>query len=173
MPEEKRSGGTARKPEVFGVAGNEVSVHVGGEAPRAEQKVKKEKPVFTVGKRKVAEARAISTKGVGKVLINGIPLEIFEPALAREMISEPLALAGDAAKQADISVRTEGGGIMGQAEAARQAVAKALVEFDINLKPLFLHYDRSLLVADPRRNEPHKPSRSKDGPRRHKQRSKR
>jgi len=89
------------------------------------------------------------------------------------MISEPLALAGDAAKQADISVTMEGGGIMGQAEAARQAIAKSLAEFDKNLMPVFLQYDRSMIVADPRRNEPHKPSRSKDGPRRHKQRSKR
>lgn len=134
---------------------------------------KKEKPVFAVGKRKVAKARAILVKGSGKIAINGIPLNVFEPALARDMISESLALAGEAAKQADISVTTEGGGIMGQAEAARQALAKSLAEFDRSLKPVFLQYDRSMIVADPRRNEPHKPSRSKDGPRRHKQRSKR
>lgn len=134
---------------------------------------KKEKPIFAVGKRKVAVARAILKKGTGKIVINSIPLNIFEPALARDMISESLMLAGDAAKQVDISVSMEGGGIMGQAEAARQAIAKSLAEFDKNLMPVFLHYDRSMIVADPRRNEPHKPSRSKDGPRRHKQRSKR
>ena len=134
---------------------------------------KKEKPVFATGNRKVAKARAILTRGSGKIVINRTPLDIFEPALARDMISEPLLLAGDVAKQADISVTMEGGGIMGQAEAARQAIAKALAGFDKNLMPVFLQYDRSLIVADPRRNEPHKPSRSKDGPRRHKQRSKR
>ncbi|MFZ3078018.1 MAG: 30S ribosomal protein S9 [Candidatus Aenigmatarchaeota archaeon] len=134
---------------------------------------KKEKPVFAVGNRKVAKARAILVKGSGKIVINSIPLGIFEPALARDMISEPLILAVDAAKQVDISVTMEGGGIMGQAEAARQAIAKSLAEFDKNLMPVFLQYDRSMVVADPRRNEPHKPSRSKDGPRRHKQRSKR
>ena len=142
---------------------------------KQEKKIaaKKEKPVFAVGNRKVAKARAILVKGSGKIVINSIPLNIFEPALARDMISEPLLLAGDAAKQADISVTMEGGGIMGQAEAARQAIAKSLAEFDKSLMPVFLQYDRSMIVADPRRNEPHKPSRSKDGPRRHKQRSKR
>lgn len=137
------------------------------------KKVKKEKPVLTVGKRKVAIARAVSKKGNGKFFINNIPLDIYDPALARDMIYEPIILSGETAKQVDISVSVEGGGIMGQAEAARQAIAKALVEFDKALKPVFLQYDRSLLVADPRRNEPHKPSRSKDGPRVHKQRSKR
>ncbi len=142
---------------------------------KADEKktAKKEKSIFAVGKRKVAVARAILKKGTGKIVINSIPLNIFEPALARDMISESLMLAGDAAKQVDISVSMEGGGIMGQAEAARQAIAKSLAEFDKNLMPVFLHYDRSMIVADPRRNEPHKPSRSKDGPRRHKQRSKR
>lgn len=134
---------------------------------------KKERPIFATGKRKVAVAHAILKKGNGNITINTIPLNIFEPALAREMISEPLMLAGGAVKEVDISVSVKGGGVMGQAEAARQAIAKSFVEFDKNLMPLFLQYDRSLIVADPRRNEPHKPSRSKDGPRRHKQRSKR
>ncbi len=141
--------------------------------PADDKKAKKEKPIFAVGKRKVAKARAILRKGSGKIVINSIPLDIFEPALARDMISESLMLAGEAAKQVDISVSMEGGGIMSQAEAARQAIAKSLAEFDKNLMPVLLQYDRSMIVADPRRNEPHKPSRSKDGPRRHKQRSKR
>ncbi len=140
---------------------------------KAEKAAKKEKPIVAMGKRKVAVARAVLRKGSGKVLMNGTPLEMFEPALARDMISEPLALAAGAAGQSDILVTAEGGGVFGQAEAARQAIAKALVSFDKSLKPIFLQYDRYLLVADSRRNEPHKPSRSKDGPRRHKQRSKR
>lgn len=137
------------------------------------QKAKKEKPVVATGKRRVAKARAILKKGNGSIVINNIPLGVFEPALAREMISEPLILSGEISRQVDIAVSVEGGGFMGQAEAARQAIAKALADFDKNLRPVFLHYDRYLLVADPRRNEPHKPSRSKDGPRVHKQRSKR
>jgi small subunit ribosomal protein S9 len=89
------------------------------------------------------------------------------------MISEPLILAGDLSKQIDINISVKSGGVMGQAEATRQAIAKALVEFNKDLKKKFLDYDRSLLITDVRRNEPHKPSRSKSGPRKHKQRSKR
>ena len=48
---------------------------------------------------------------------------------------------------------------MGQAEAARTAIAKGLVEFfkDEDLKRKFLEYDRSLLIPDVRRKEPKKP----------------
>ncbi len=136
------------------------------------KKPKKEKIIFTVGKRKIAVAQAIARKGSGKIRINSVPLELF-PEVARVMISEPLILAGDSAKTLDIEVSVKSGGVMGQAEAARQAIAKALAAADKNLKAKFLQYDRSLLIADPRRTEPHKPSRSKAGPRRHKQRSKR
>lgn len=133
---------------------------------------KKEKQIFTTGKRKIAVARAVTKKGTGNVMINKKSLNLF-PELQRLMISEPLILAGDLAKQIDIIISVKSGGVMGQAEAARQAIAKALVEFNKDLKKKFLDYDRSLLITDVRRNEPHKPSRSKAGPRKHKQRSKR
>ena len=74
---------------------------------------------------------------------------------------EPLILAGDAANKVDIDVSVFGGGITSQAEAARLAIAKALVAFTKNdkLKEIFLGYDRNLLVADVRRKEPAKPNR--------------
>jgi small subunit ribosomal protein S9 len=63
---------------------------------------------------------------------------------------------------------------MSQAEAAAQGIARAIVSIKgEEAKKTFLDYDRALLVQDPRRSEPHKPSRSKKGARRHKQRSKR
>lgn len=63
---------------------------------------------------------------------------------------------------------------MGQAEAVAQGIAKGLVDIKgEEMKKKFLKYDRTLLIPDTRRTEPHKPSRSKKGPRRHKQRSKR
>ncbi|MEM5793995.1 MAG: 30S ribosomal protein S9 [Candidatus Aenigmatarchaeota archaeon] len=139
--------------------------------------VKKEKPkiVITLGKRKSSVARAVAKAGSGKVTINSIPLEIWGTELARMKIMEPLVLAGDASKKVDIEVNVSGGGTTGQADAVRMAIANALVEFykDENLKRKFLDYDRNLLVADARRPEPRKPSRSKKGARRHKQRSKR
>ncbi|HIQ49872.1 MAG TPA: 30S ribosomal protein S9 [Nanoarchaeota archaeon] len=135
--------------------------------------MKKGEILIAVGKRKRAVARAFARKGSGRVRINKIPLEVFEPELARMIISEPLILAGDVAKKVDIDVSLTGGGVFGQADAARQAIAKILVQVDSKLKEVFLKYDRYLLISDPRRTEPHKPSRSKKGPRRHKQRSKR
>lgn len=132
----------------------------------------KEKYVFATGKRKIAVARAVAKEGSGIIKINKKPLDLF-PEVQRLMMSEPLILAGDLAKKIDIDVSVKSGGVMGQAEAARQAIAKILVKFNSKLKKKFLEYDRALLIPDVRRNEPHKPSRSKKGPRRHKQRSKR
>jgi small subunit ribosomal protein S9 len=114
------------------------------------------KVITTSGKRKTAIARATLYKGVGKVRINKKPLEIYTPELARLKINEPIQLAGAKAKKVDISVRVNGGGVMGQADATRTAIARGLVEFfaDKTLKELFLQHDRSLLVDDPRRKEP-------------------
>ena len=55
--------------------------------------------LMAVGKRKCAVARAYARKGTGKIRINKIPLEVYEPELARMIISEPLILAGNAAKK--------------------------------------------------------------------------
>lgn len=115
--------------------------------------------INTSGKRKAAVARATVSEGTGQVRINKVPLEVYSPELARLKIMEPLALAKDKASLVDITVNVKGGGIMGQAEASRTAIAKGLVEFfkDEDLERLFKQYDRSLLISDPRRKLPKKP----------------
>ena len=112
--------------------------------------------VTTSSKRKTAIARAVIKKGLGKVRINKKPLEIYTPELARLKILEPLELAGAKAKKVDVSINVKGGGVMGQADASRTAIARGLVKFfdDKSLKELYLKHDRSLLVNDPRRKEP-------------------
>ena len=117
--------------------------------------MKEKKVVNTSGKRKTAVARATVKAGNGKVRINKKPVEIHTPELAKDKIMEPLLLAAEKAKKVDITVTVNGGGIMGQAEAARTAIARGLVEFydDDELKDLYKKYDRSLLVNDPRRKE--------------------
>jgi small subunit ribosomal protein S9 len=140
--------------------------------------VKKEKTILEVGKRRLAIARAVIKEGTGKVFINSKPLDLWGTDVLRLWIKEPLILAGDLAKTVDIHVNVRSGGIVGQAEAVRQAIAKALVRYskDKKLKQKFLEYDRNLLVYDPRRNEPHHASgkgASKRGSRRGKQKSKR
>jgi small subunit ribosomal protein S9 len=117
------------------------------------------KVVVSSGKRKSAVARASVRKGRGLVRINRVPVEIHEPHLARAMIMEPLLLAGDKSAKVDIDVNIQGGGVMGQAIAARTAIAKGLVQFleDEVLQETFAKYDRSLLVSDPRRKLPKNP----------------
>lgn len=117
------------------------------------------KVVVASGKRKSAVARASVRKGRGLVRVNNVPVEIFEPYLARALIKEPLILAGERSSKVDIDINVMGGGIMGQAAASRTAIAKGLVQFleDDELETLYTKYDRSLLVSDPRRKLPKNP----------------
>ena len=110
------------------------------------------------GKRKTAIARATIKTGKGRVRINNVPIEILNPEIARSKILEPLFLSGDVWKGLDIDVDAKGGGFMGQAEAARTAIARGLVKFtkSSTLKEDLLSYDRSMLSGDPRRKEPKK-----------------
>ena len=117
------------------------------------------KVLVVSGKRKTAVARAAVKPGVGRVRINMIPVEIFEPEIAREKIMEPLLQAGDDVwKQMDMDVKTSGGGYMGQAEAARMAVANALLKWtkSSHLRTVFTEYDRTMIAGDSRRKEPKK-----------------
>ncbi|MDR0318689.1 MAG: 30S ribosomal protein S9 [Nitrososphaerota archaeon] len=114
------------------------------------------KVIVVSGKRKTATARAVVRSGVGKVRINLTPVEIYEPNIAREKIMEPLLQAGgDVWRQVDLDVQTSGGGFMGQAEAARMAVANALLKWtkSTHLRTVFSEYDRTMIVGDSRIKE--------------------
>lgn len=115
------------------------------------------KKIITVsGKRKTAIARVTVRAGRGRVRINNVPLEIFEPMIARWKVMEPLLQVGDELRnQIDISAKVSGGGFMGQAEAARMAIARGLVRWtkSKHLQSVFTEYDRTMLAGDPRRKE--------------------
>ncbi len=115
--------------------------------------------VLATGKRKSAVARATVRKGAGLVRVNDRPLELVEPEVVRQKIQEPLLMVGDRTKGLDIRVEVHGGGIVGQASAARTAVARGLLGWlkDPELRETFKHYDRSLIVNDPRRKLPKRP----------------
>ena len=115
--------------------------------------------VLATGKRKAAVARATVRKGMGRVRFNDRPLELVEPELIRLKVQEPLLMVGDRARNLDIAVQARGGGYVGKASAARTAVARGLITWlkDDQLKEMFKHYDRSLLVNDPRRKLPKRP----------------
>ncbi len=121
------------------------------------------KVVHTSGKRKKSIARATLKEGTGKVRINKVNIDDYHPKMLQMRLKEPLLLAGDIINKVDIDVKVEGGGISGQADAVRLAIARSLVEYTKGerLKNAFLNYDRQLLVADVRRNETSKPNDSK------------
>ena len=124
---------------------------------------KLKKVAHTSGKRKTAVARATVKAGKGRVRVNSEPIEILQPALSRRKAAEPLIIADAMNRLAkvDINILTHGGGIMGQTDAIRTAIARGLVLYyggaeglDEELRDEYLRFDRSLLVNDPRRKEP-------------------
>ena len=119
------------------------------------------KPINTSGKRKRAIARATIKPGKGRIRINKVLLDFYEPRMYRLKLREPLILAGDIINSVDIDINVIGGGIASQAEASRLAISRALLEHSKSerLKDRFLKYDRQLLVADIRRKESSKPNR--------------
>lgn len=117
------------------------------------------KVIVASGKRRTAMARAVVRPGTGKMRINRIPVEIFEPEIAREKIREPFIQAGeDVWKDLDMDVTVKGGGYMGQAEAARMAIANGLLKWSksSHLRTVFAEYDRTMIVGDSRKKEPKK-----------------
>jgi len=122
------------------------------------------KKLVVSGKRKRAVARAVIVDGSGKVTINGknySELHIFD----KLKIEEPLRISGMVLGKTnfDITITVKGGGEKGQVEAARLALARAIVKFSDSKKlaDTFTLYDRNLLVADVRRKEANKPGDSK------------
>ena len=128
------------------------------EKPEKPEKSEKRRIILVSGKRKTAIARAIVKNGSGNAVINGMPLRVFTPELARVKISEPLVLSGERGKLLDFNVKVTGGGFMGQAEAARMAIAKGLIAWtrSSELRKIMINYDRTMLAGDPRRKEPKK-----------------
>ena len=113
----------------------------------------------TSGKKKTAIARATVRDGSGRVRINAQPVELVEPEMARLKMLEPFRIARENLREdVDVEVNVSGGGISGQADAVRTAIARGLVEFsnDAELRDAFMSFDRSLLVNDVRQTEPKK-----------------
>lgn len=113
-----------------------------------------------------ATAVAHAKEGRGLIRINGSPIDLVRPEILRFKIYEPVLVAGeDSFALLDIRVRVKGGGHTSQIYAIRQAISKALVAYyskyvdaysAMELKKKLVAYDRTLLIADPRRMEPKK-----------------
>ncbi len=124
-----------------------------------------ERKTIISGKRKTAVAKVTLKEGSGKIFYNMLPqsemplfhkLALIEPIRIYENeIGEPL--------KSDFHVRTMGGGKEGQIQAARLAIAKALIHITGSevLRKAFIKYDRHIIVQDSRRKETRKPGDSK------------
>jgi len=124
--------------------------------------------------RKTANAHVYITKGVGKVRVNNVPIDMVEPEMAREVILVPLeiGISEDNRNKIEISVRVSGGGFMGQSYAAATAITRALIGWTKNKRDPKDHpftksqrsdirkkideFDKYLISGDARRKEPKK-----------------
>ncbi|KRX09557.1 Ribosomal protein S5 domain 2-type fold [Pseudocohnilembus persalinus] len=120
--------------------------------------------VQTFGRKKNAVAVASVRTGKGVLRVNGSPIDLLAPQAYQIKVLEPILILGQKRfVNLDIRVRVRGGGYTAQIYAIRQAIAKGVVAYNQKfvdevtkreIKELLLQYDRTLLVADPRRCEP-------------------
>jgi small subunit ribosomal protein S9 len=122
--------------------------------------------------RKTARAHAFITKGVGRVRINNVPVEMVQQEVAREIMLGPLEVAGELRNKIDLSVKVKGGGFVGQSYASAVAMSRAMTGWTKSRKepkdhPLtrtvredlrkrLTDFDKHLLSGDDRRKEPKK-----------------
>ena len=91
---------------------------------------------YGTGRRKASTARVFLKPGSGDIVIRGSSLEKRFPSEAiRTRIKAPLELA-EASEKFDILATAKGGGVAGQADALRLGIARALVAFDSELRPV-------------------------------------
>lgn len=103
------------------------------------------------GRRKTSVARVRLATGSGKITVNGRTFENYFPLeTLRTTASEPLTVTGTTEKL-DVRVNVSGGGPNGQAGAVRHGIARALLQFDANLRPQLKV--EGLLTRDPRMKE--------------------
>ncbi len=115
--------------------------------------------INTIGRRKEAVARIYLTAGNGNITINKRDLnEYFPTGTLQYIVKQPLNILNVEGSY-DIKVNLDGGGIKGQAEALRLAIARALVEIDAENKSVLRK--AGFMTRDPREVERKKPGQPK------------
>ncbi len=103
------------------------------------------------GRRKRSVARIFLRSGKGEITVNHRPFENYFPTESlRALVRQPL-LAAEALDKFDILILADGGGVAGQAGAARLGIARALVEFNGELRSRLKKL--GYLTRDPRVHE--------------------
>lgn len=113
----------------------------------------------TVGRRKTAVARVFMKPGTGSILINKKEYREYFPTLQNQMVIEEAFRLTNTVGNYDVQVNVEGGGVAGQAEAIRMAIARALISIDAGHKEILKK--NGLLKRDPRMVERKKPGQPK------------
>ncbi|HET9372585.1 MAG TPA: 30S ribosomal protein S9 [Vicinamibacterales bacterium] len=106
---------------------------------------------YGTGRRKTSTARVFLRPGSGTITINRKPLEAsFPTETLRLVIRQPLVVS-ETAERFDVLATTSGGGVAGQAGALRLGIARALVDYNGELKSALRK--AGLLTRDPRAKE--------------------
>jgi small subunit ribosomal protein S9 len=115
--------------------------------------------VNTLGRRKTAVARAYVQKGSGEIVVNNKDYKTyFTTTVLQGKVMQAFA-ATKTLGEFDVKINVKGGGVTGQAEAVRLAIARALVEVDPNHKPALKAED--LMTRNPKMVERKKPGQKK------------
>jgi small subunit ribosomal protein S9 len=115
--------------------------------------------VNTLGRRKTAVARAYVQKGSGEIVVNNKDYKTyFTTSVLQGKVMQAFA-ATKTLGEFDVKINVKGGGVTGQAEAVRLAIARALVEVDAAHKPLLKAED--LMTRNPKMVERKKPGQKK------------
>ena len=115
--------------------------------------------INALGRRKSAVARVFLTEGTGKITINKRDIAAYFPSsILQYIVRQPLATL-DVVEKYDIKINLKGGGFKGQSEAARLAIARALVKINEEDKPALRA--EGFLTRDSRVVERKKPGRPK------------
>lgn len=118
-----------------------------------------EKQKNAVGRRKEAVTRVFLNKGDGKIVVNDKDYKVYFPLVyLQNQVELPLKTI-DSLDKFDIQINASGGGVKGQAEAAKLGIARALLEVNPELRPVLKA--AGLLRRDPREVERKKPGRKK------------
>ena len=115
--------------------------------------------INTLGRRKEAVARLYMTEGDGKIVIDGRDYKEYFPLATLQYVIEQAFDLTDTKGKYDLKVHLNGGGIKGQAEALRLAIARALVKIDPEYRPTLKA--KGLMRRDPRMVERKKPGQPK------------
>lgn len=113
----------------------------------------------TSGRRKTAVARIYLKEGSGTITVNGKDHKEYFPTLPLQYIVNQSLEVSESVGKFDVTVNVNGGGVKGQAEAVRLAIAKAIVELDAEKKPALRA--KGLMTRDMRMVERKKPGRKK------------